>query len=140
MDALYSATAYAELESLLEQRRQITEKNLHLLEHCGQQGTHSLQREILKAEIGGEFRESFLQEEGTQPTESRIKQSVAADPRYRSFVDQICRDRREWFRVKEQLDAITLRIRFLLQGVCSAEEGIETRVGGLPLETVEPEA
>ena len=118
MNAMDSSLS-AELESLLDERRQLTDRKAHILAQFGQTGTHSLQKEILKAEIAREFQDRRLEEgEGLTP-ELRVNEAVANDPRFRSFCEQVIRDRVEWFRVTEQRDSITFRIRFLLQKVCS---------------------
>jgi hypothetical protein len=114
-----------ELESLLEERRQLTEEHAGILSQFGQTGTHSMQKDILKAEISNDLRANYLADTGDDPTETRIKNEVPSDPRYRSFYNQVIQDRTAWYRITEQREAIHIRIRFLLAQVCSTEETAE---------------
>ncbi|MDB4671332.1 hypothetical protein OAF34_04275 [Pirellulaceae bacterium] len=114
---------YRMLEALIEQRRRLTQENLHLMERCGMQGTHNLQKEILKAEIAKDFRRTYEQEHGKPPSENVVKDAVSLTPRYIEFVDVMCQERRAWFDVTEQRDALNYKIRFLLK---SDKQSVDT--------------
>ena len=106
---------YRMLEALVDQRRRLTQENLHLMEHCGMQGTHGLQKEVLRAELARDFRQSYEQENGKPPSQSRVDEGIAITPRYIEFVEVTCQERQAWLDLKEQLAALSFKIRFLLK-------------------------
>jgi len=113
--SVFDSAARAELEALLEQRRQITEENLDLLESCQSQGSRSIQREIVRGQLAAEHRETLGVGLERRPSEARINQAVASDHRYQAFYDQVCRERREYLVIKERLYANAVRIGLLLR-------------------------
>ena len=60
---------YRMLEALIDQRLRLTEENLHLMARFsgGMQGAHSLQKELLRAELARDFWQSYEQEHGKPP-------------------------------------------------------------------------
>jgi hypothetical protein len=113
--SVFDSAARAEIEALLEQRRQITEENLDLLESCQSQGSRSIQREIVRGQLAAEHRETLGAGLERRPSEARINQAVASDHRYQAFYDRVCRERREYLLVKERLYANAVRIGLLLR-------------------------
>ena len=112
-----SSAEYAKLESLIEQRCKLTEDNLKLMARWkGTHGTHNWEKELLRAEISRDYRESNQKEHAKKsPTAAEVEAAIATDSRYVTFVKELCLERPEWISVSEQYDAITLRIRFLLK-------------------------
>ena len=116
MSTLDSAE-YRMLETLVDQRLRLTQENLHLMERFsgGMQGTHGLQKELLRAELGREFRQSYQQEHGAAPKDKLVDEAIAITPRYIEFVEVTCQERQAWLDLKEQLAALSFKIRFLLK-------------------------
>ena len=108
---------YRMLEALVDQRLRLTQENLHLMERFsgGMQGTHGLQKELLRAELARDFRQSYEQEHGKPPSQSRVDEGIAITPRYIEFVEVTCQERQAWLDLKEQLAALSFKIRFLLK-------------------------
>ena len=136
--SVFDSAARAEIEALLEQRRQITEENLDLLESCQSQGSRSIQREIVRGQLAAEHRETLGAGLERRPSEARINQAVASDHRYQTFYDQVRRDHREYLVVKERLYANAARIKFLLKAVPVSDAVDDIDGGGLSPEDDDP--
>jgi len=136
--SVFDSAAYAELEALLEHRRQITEENLDLLVSCQIPGRYSFQGEILKGHLAQEHRETLGAGLERRPSEASINQAVASDHRYQTFYDQVRRDHREYLVVKERLYANAVKIKFLLKAVPVSDADDDIDGGGLSPEDDDP--
>jgi hypothetical protein len=61
------------------------------------------------------LRQSYQQEHGVAPKDKLVDEAIAITPRYIEFVEVTCQERQAWLDLKEQLAALSFKIRFLLK-------------------------
>ena len=122
-----STTPKQELESLLEERLTLTRENLALIEEFGSGGSHTLQRDILKAELARTIRHA-CEENGQKLTAAKVDEMVISDPGFKEFHESAIARRKDFLLVKEHLYELSQRTRFLINSLNTPGEQSATSV------------